>query len=279
MKSTLNVNGKILKLTSPQIVGILNVTPDSFFDGGQYEQMEAIIARAAAMLEAGADWLDVGGYSSRPNATPITVEEELHRVIPTIKAIQSTFPTSKISVDTFRAEVANKAVQAGAHMINDISGGTLDDKMFETVAALQVPYILMHMRGNPQTMQSQTTYENILVDILSYFRKKILKLEGLGVKDIIIDVGLGFAKTLTQNYFLLNHLEYFKRLNKPLLVGASRKSMIYKLLGITPSLALNGTTAVNTLALCKGANLLRVHDVKEAKEVVTIFEQLSTSSD
>ncbi|MTI31860.1 dihydropteroate synthase [Cytophagales bacterium RKSG123] len=253
-------------------MGILNVTPDSFFERSRYCTEKEILAQAERILNEGASLIDIGGYSSRPNAEDISPEEEIKRVIPAIEVILKHFPDAKISVDTFRASVARKTIEAGASMINDISGGNLDSQMFQTVSELKVPYVMMHMRGTPATMQSLTSYDNLLLELLDYFQKKIFELRKLGVNDIIIDPGFGFAKTLAQNYEILKKLDYFEVLEAPLLVGISRKSMIYKELEISPEESLNGTTVLNTLALSKGAAILRVHDVKQAVEAVKLFK-------
>lgn len=268
---TLNIRGRLVNLSTPVIMGILNVTPDSFYDGGKYNSDLAIVTQAEKMIEEGATFLDVGGYSSRPGAEEISVEEESKRVLTAIRTIVKKFPEVILSIDTFRSQVAYAAIQEGAAMVNDISGGEHDRAMFEMVANLQVPYILMHMRGNPETMNQFATYENLLKDITNYFHQKIHQLQAYGVKDIIIDPGFGFAKTTQQNFELLNVLEYFKIVNKPLLVGLSRKSTIWKTLATTADQALNGTTCLNTIALLKGANILRVHDVKEAMETVKLI--------
>ena len=271
-KSTLNIKGQIISLETPILMGILNITPDSFYDGGRWSgDISLAVDQAGKMIEDGATIIDVGGYSSRPNAKNISTEEELERVIPVIQAIVAKYPEAIISIDTFRAKVAASAVTAGASIINDISGGSLDEEMLNTVAALNVPYILMHMKGTPQNMQEHTHYENLILDILAYFRKKIKFLINAGCNDIIIDPGFGFSKNLEQNYYLLSHLDQFKILNLPILVGVSRKSMIYKKLGIKPEEALNGTTAINTLALKNGASILRVHDVREAKQIIGLL--------
>lgn len=252
-------------------MGILNVTPDSFYDGGRYTQEHSFLRQAEKMIAEGADFIDVGGYSTRPGATEISVKEELARVIPVINSIKKEFPSASISIDTFRASVAKAAVEEGAEMINDISAGELDTSMIDTVAGLQVPYVAMHMRGTPQTMSQLTIYENLLMEMLEYFHRKVYQLKTAGIKDIIIDPGFGFAKTVDQNFELLTHLERLHILEKPLLVGLSRKSMIWRTLKITSEASLNGTTALNTLALLKGASILRVHDVKEAKEVIHLM--------
>ena len=256
---------------SPRVMGILNTTPDSFFDGGRYVDEKTIIERADKMIADGADFIDVGGYSSRPGADDITPEDEIRRVVDCIRSIRNVYPNIPISIDTFRARVAEEALKAGANLINDISGGQLDPSMFNLVAEAQVPYILMHMRGTPQNMTSHVLYENLLRDILVFFEKKMSELHGLGVKDIVVDPGFGFAKTLEQNYELLKNLEYFKVLELPLLAGVSRKSFIYKKLGVSSTEALNGTTVLNTIALMNGARILRVHDVKEAVETVKLY--------
>lgn len=270
-RKTLNVGGKLIDLSIPLVMGILNNTPDSFYDGSKHHNLKNLCERAELMLAEGATFLDIGGYSTRPNAEDISEKEELKRVVPLIKEIVKRFPEANISIDTFRAEVAKAAVEEGAGMINDISGGRLDEKMFETVARLKVPYILMHSRGTPQTMAGLTDYENIIEEIMDYFQYRIRLLTEMGCKDIVLDLGFGFAKTLVQNYFLLRHLSTFKSLNYPILVGISRKSMIFKKLGITPAESLNGTTALNTMALMNGAAILRVHDVKQAKEVIHLI--------
>jgi dihydropteroate synthase len=275
---TLNINGRLLDLTIPKIMGVLNVTPDSFYDGGQFISEEAIIMQVDKMLSAGADFIDVGGYSSRPGAANISEDEEISRSVRAIEVIVSQFPKAIISVDTFRSGVAKAAVEAGASMINDISGGSLDESMFETVAKLQVPYILMHMRGTPQTMRDQTEYKALIKDVVTYFQEKIQQLKNLAVKDIIVDPGFGFAKTREQNFNMLLNLENFGILGRPIMVGLSRKSMIWKTLDIKPEEALNGTTALHMMALWKGADILRVHDVREAKEVIKLFTSIHDST-
>lgn len=276
--NTINCKGTLVDLSTPKIMGILNITPDSFYDGGFLKNEMEILGQAEKMLNEGASFLDIGGYSSRPGATDISVTEEINRVIPVIELVLKNFPETLISIDTFRSEVAQNAIESGAAIINDISAGMLDVAMLSTVAQQQVPYIMMHLRGTPQTMQNYTDYENVTLEVLHYFSKRIATARALGINDIIADPGFGFAKTLEQNFELLNHLELFKRLEVPLLVGLSRKSMIYKTLGITPKEALNGTTTLNTIALLKGANILRVHDVKEAVECVELFKKLGEVS-
>lgn len=272
---TINCNGKLIDLSTPKIMGILNLTPDSFFDGGIYQNEKSIIEKVDKMINEGATFIDVGAYSSRPNAIHISEEEELKRLIPTLKLLFKTFPELLISVDTFRSKVALASVENGSCMINDISAGEMDEKMFETVAKLQVPYILMHMKGTPQNMYKNPTYENIILEIMSYFSEKIYQLRKLGLNDLIIDVGFGFGKTLEHNYQLLQNLDYFKHLNIPILTGISRKSMLQKPLNITADEALNATTVANTIALLKGSSILRVHDVKEAVEAVKITSLLN----
>lgn len=271
---TINCNGSLIDLTAPKVMGILNVTPDSFYDGGFYKDASVILNQVEKMLEAEATFIDIGAYSSKPNAAKVSQEEELKRILPIIDLLLKQFPGIVISIDTFRAEVAKQCIEKGAALVNDISAGHLDDKMMETIASLHVPYIMMHMRGTPQTMQQQTNYEDILKEMLFYFSERIAKARALGIVDIIIDPGFGFAKTREQNFELLNSLEGFKITELPLLAGISRKSMIYKTLQTTSTEALNGTTALNMVALEKGANILRVHDVKEAVECVKLYNQL-----
>jgi len=277
VKKTLNVGGKIIDLSQPKVMGIINITPDSFFSGSRKQSESEILQQAEKMLNEGADFLDLGAYSSRPGGRDISFEEEENRLIPAVKLINTHFPEAVISVDTFRASIAEKAINSGAHIINDISGGSLDEKMFETVGKLQVPYILMHMKGTPQTMKNLNQYDDIIQEISFYFSQKINQLKAFGAKDIVLDLGFGFAKNIEQNYFLLNHLAEFRMFGFPVLAGLSRKSMIWKALAIQPEDALNGTSILNTIALQNGASILRVHDVKEAKECVKIFELLSSS--
>ncbi len=268
---TINLQGNLVDMSTCKIMGILNVTPDSFYDGGRYFSIENIEHQVEKMILEGADFIDVGGYSSRPGAKDISEKEEKKRVSKAIKVIKKSFPDVFISVDTFRSVVAEAALDEGACMINDISGGTLDNNMYNLVANRQLPYILMHMKGTPQTMKTQNNYDNMLIDLLSYFNIKIEKLKKMGVKDIIIDPGFGFAKNIRQNFLLLKNLAYFKALDRPVLVGVSRKSMIYKSLGVEPEQALNGTTVLNTFAIQNKASILRVHDVKEAVECVKLY--------
>jgi dihydropteroate synthase len=271
---TLLIAGKVIDLTIPKVMGILNVTPDSFYDGGRYTDENTFLLQAEKMIAEGADFIDVGGYSTRPGAIEISEKEELDRVIPVVKVLLKEFPSAIISVDTFRSAIAKAAIESGASLINDISAGELDAAMIETVAALQVPYVAMHMRGTPQTMTQFTIYENLLKEVLEYFHRKLYQLKTAGIKDVIIDPGFGFAKTVDQNFELINNLERLQILEKPLLVGLSRKSMIWRTLKTNSEAALNGTTTLNTLALLKGASILRVHDVKEAKEVIELMGQL-----
>ena len=272
INKTLLVKGKLIDLSEPKVMGILNITPDSFYDGGKFTEETKILKQAEKMLKEGATFIDIGGCSTRPGAKDISEEEEKKRVLRAIEAILINFPQIIISVDTFRSSIAKIAVEAGAAMVNDISGGSLDKKMPEVVASLQVPYILMHMQGTPQTMASLANYENLLKEMIDYFHQKINVFQALGVKDIIIDPGFGFAKTIDHNFELLRKLEYLRILEKPMLVGLSRKSTIWKSLAIKPEEALNGTTSLNTVALLKGASILRVHDVKEAVEVVKLIK-------
>ena len=256
-------------------MGILNITPDSFYDGGLYKDDSEILKQVENMLNEGATFIDVGAYSSRPNADHVSEDEELKRIIPIVDLVLKEFPETLLSIDTFRSTIAKQCIEAGACMINDISAGKLDAGMLQTIADLHVPYIMMHMRGTPQTMQQQTNYDNLVKDIIYYFSKRISAARDLGITDLIIDPGFGFAKTLEQNFELLNKLELFKMIEKPLLVGVSRKSMIYKTLETTATNALNGTSVLNTIALQKGASILRVHDVKEAMECVKLVESLN----
>ena len=274
-KYTFQIKGRVYSLDKPKVMGILNLTPDSFFEGSRVSLEEKMILQSAEkMIAEGADFLDLGGYSTRPGAEDISIDEEINRVVPAIGLIKKAFPEILISVDTFRSKVAKAAVESGADLVNDISAGSLDSQMLETIAALRVPYIAMHMKGSPQTMQHQTTYSDMVPDIIFYFSEKLEQCRKLGIKDVIIDPGFGFAKTREQNFQLLRDLKSFNLFGLPLLAGVSRKSMIYKTLQISASEALNGTTALNMFALLQGANILRVHDVKEAKETVTLFEQL-----
>lgn len=270
---SINCKGKLLSFSQPLVMGILNITPNSFFDGGQHNSMQNAVTQTKKMLDDGADIIDIGGYSSQRNADFVTEEMEIDRLIPVIEVMVKTFPDIIISVDTFRAAVAEKAIEHGAAIINDISGGTLDENMFDVVGKHQVPYILMHMRGTPQNMQQFVDYDDLVSDIIYYFSERLEKAYQAGIKDVIIDPGFGFSKTLAQNYELLSKLNMFQHLDVPILAGVSRKTMIYNLLSISPKEALNGTTVLNTLALTKGADILRVHDVKEAVECVKIVKK------
>ena len=269
-KKTLNLRGNVLDLTTPVVMGILNVNGDSFYAGSRIQSVDQAVERAETMRSEGALFLDIGGYSTRPGAADISAEEETNRVLPIIEAISKAIPEVWLSVDTFRASVARQAVEAGAVMVNDVSGGTLDPAMFETVARLGVPYILMHMRGTPQTMTQQVVYNDLMPDILFEIQEQLAKLRALGQKDVLIDPGFGFAKTPQQNFQVLNQLEAFHTFDAPVLVGLSRKSTIWRTLNIKPEAALNGTTVLNTIALTKGADLLRVHDVREAVEAIKL---------
>lgn len=278
-EKSINLNGRLLSLKSPVVMGILNVTPDSFYAGSRQADEAAVAQRIETILSEGGTIVDIGGYSSRPDAAEVTEEDEWQRIEPALKRMQKDYPDVPVSVDTFRAAIARRAVEEyGAAMINDISGGMLDPQMFGTVASLQVPYILMHMRGTPQTMQQQTDYDDLMEEIMLYFAQKVRMLRQFGVNDVILDPGFGFAKTLEQNYELMRSLaEFSLHFDTPLLVGISRKSMIYKLLNTTPENSLNGTTVLNTYALLNGADILRVHDVKAAAEAIEIVKQLMPS--
>jgi len=267
---TINCLGQLVDLEAPKVMGILNVTPDSFYDGGKYASHTDVLRHVEKMLSEGATFIDIGAFSSRPNAEMITIEEEMQRIIPVIRLILKEFPSALLSIDTFRSKVAAACIENGAAMINDIAAGNLDDKMFETIAKHKVPYIMMHMKGTPQTMQSLAQYDNIVKEMLFYFSEKIAKARSFGINDLIIDPGFGFAKTLEQNYEVLRKLELFKITGLPILAGVSRKSMVYKLLDSNAKDSLNATTVANTIALLKGAKILRVHDVKEAVEAVKL---------
>jgi len=270
----LNIKGDTLDLSSPKIMGVLNVTPDSFYDGGVYSNEKKILLQVEKMISDGADIIDIGGFSSKPGSKTISVKEEEKRVIPIIKLINNTFNKIIISVDTFRGEIAEKSLNEGASIINDISGGNLDKNIYQIANKYRVPYIMMHMKGVPANMQANPKYENINYEIIKDFSYKIDLAEKKGVCDIIIDPGFGFGKSIEHNYQILNNIKLYTVLKKPILVGISRKSMIYKLLKTDPSKALNGTTSLNTIALINGANILRVHDVKEAKEVIKLYSFL-----
>lgn len=270
MKS-INCKGTLIDFTTPKVMGILNITPDSFYDGSKLKTDAAILTQAETMLSEGATFLDIGGYSSRPGAADVPESEELQRVLPAIQLILNKFPDALISIDTFRSNVARESVDAGAALVNDISAGLLDENMIPTVAHLQVPYVMMHMRGTPQTMKTLTDYDDVTLDVLRYFSERIATALNAGINDIITDPGFGFAKTIPQNFELLGKLELFKNLDVPFLIGLSRKGMIHKTLNVSPAEALNGTTALNSIALLKGASILRVHDVKEAVEAVRLI--------
>lgn len=268
---TINCLGQLIDLTSPKVMGILNITPNSFYDGGQYVTEKSTLNQVEKMLVEGATFIDLGAYSSKPNAAFVSEEEEIERLLPVVKSVLKYFPDTLLSIDTFRSEVAKVSLDLGAAMINDIAAGNLDDNMFKTIAKYQVPYVMMHMKGTPQTMTSLTQYDNIVKEMLFYFSEKIATARSFGINDLVIDPGFGFAKTREQNYEVLHHLALFQNLELPILVGVSRKSMVYKVLETNAEEALNGTTVLNTIALTKGANILRVHDVKEAIECVKLF--------
>ena len=272
---TVNCNGIILDLSSPKVMGILNITTDSFYDGGRYGNEHEIKVQIKKMLDEGAAIIDLGAYSSRPGAAPLDAEEEYRRIVPIVKLLRDSFPDIILSIDTFRSKVAHGCLLHGAAIINDISAGNLDPEMLATVASYRVPYIMMHMKGTPATMGMQTDYDNLLTEILYYFSERIAAAREAGIQDIIIDPGFGFAKTLEQNYEVLQKMELFHHLGLPILTGVSRKSMIYKLLHTTPDNALNGTTALHMYALAKGSNLIRAHDVKEAMECISLYKAIN----
>jgi dihydropteroate synthase len=270
-KSLINLRGSLMDLSVPKVMGVLNVTPDSFYDGGRYFQKEAILQQLSQLISEGADIIDIGGYSSRPGAEHIPAEEELRRIMPVLEVIRRDYPELILSVDTFRSEIARKVVEEfSVDIINDISAGEMDKNMFETIARLNIPYVMMHMKGTPQDMKERAHYDDMMKEIMEYFSRKFDQLRQLGVKDIVIDPGFGFGKNIQHNFCLLNNLNQFKIFELPVLVGLSRKSMIYKTLNIEPDEALNGTTVLNTLALLNGADILRVHDVKQAREAITL---------
>ncbi|MGB5482703.1 MAG: dihydropteroate synthase [Eudoraea sp.] len=276
---TINCKGTLIDLKKPKVMGVLNITPDSFYDGGKYKDEVSILKQVEKLLDAGATFVDVGAYSSKPGATNISEEEELKRILPVVNLLITNFPDIYLSIDTFRSVVARRCLENGAAMINDISAGNMDDKMMQTISEFKVPYVMMHMKGNPQNMSQQSNYSNLLEEILYYFSEKVAAAKSYGINDIILDPGFGFAKNTFQNFSLLQHLNLFKTFELPILVGLSRKSMIYKTLGTNPDQALNGTTALNTYALTKGANILRVHDVKEAVECIELLEALKQTED
>ncbi|MBR2458354.1 MAG: dihydropteroate synthase [Bacteroidaceae bacterium] len=273
ISATINVGGRLVSLDEPQVMGILNVTPDSFFATSRCRSEEEIRQRVCMMRREGATMVDIGAYSSRPGAEEVSVEEELRRLLPAIGIVREEWPDAIISVDTFRAEVARQAVEAGADIINDISGGEMDKDMFRTVAELHVPYILMHMQGTPQDMQKAPHYDNLMCEVFRSLGERVEELHEMGVADVIVDPGFGFGKTMAQNYEMMVRLGEFRLLGCPILVGISRKSMVYRLLDTTPEESLNGTTALNTIALMNGASILRVHDVREAVEAIKIYRQ------
>jgi dihydropteroate synthase len=273
----INIKGKLLDLGVPKVMGVINITPDSFYSGSRVTDEKNIIRTAIKMTEEGADILDIGGYSSRPGAADISVEEEKNRVLKAVQIVSREIPDTIISIDTFRAEIAREAIGAGAHIINDISGGEADSNMFDIVEKMNVPYIMMHMQGNPRTMQKNPVYDDVVADILKWFGERIFRLQSTGVKDIIIDPGFGFGKTIDQSFEMLQRLEDFSVAGLPLLIGISRKSLIWKTLNITPDEALNGTSVLNAVALMKGADILRVHDVKEAVQAVRLINEIKKS--
>ncbi|MGB5941291.1 MAG: dihydropteroate synthase [Leeuwenhoekiella sp.] len=271
---TINCKGRLIDLTTPKVMGILNLTPDSFFDGGKYGDLDEALRQTEKMLKEGAAFIDLGAYSSRPGADHIPEGEELHRLLPVLVELVKRFPEALFSIDTFRASVAREAVSTGASLINDISGGKLDENMLPTIAELQVSYVMMHMKGTPQTMKDLAEYDDLLGEVIFYFSERVAAARALGINDVIVDPGFGFAKNIPQNFELLKNLDQLKIIDAPLLVGLSRKSTIYKTLGIEAADALNGTTVLNTVALQKGASILRVHDVKEAVEAVRLMESV-----
>ena len=278
-KNSINLNGRLLDLSQPVVMGIINVTPDSFFDGGKYKTEKKVVKRAEEILEQGGAVIDIGAVSTKPGSEGISTKDEIERLLPAVKAVKKEFPNAFISIDTYRSWVALKIIEeCGPCMVNDVSGGNFDDHMFDTIGKLGVPYVLMHMQGTPLKMQQNPEYSDIIRDISMFFTEQVKKLTKAGVKDVIIDPGFGFGKNLDHNYELLNRLDSFKVFQLPLMVGVSRKSMICKLLNIKPDDALNGTSVVNTLALMGGADILRVHDVSEAVEAVRILNMVRTTS-
>ncbi len=271
---TINCKGNLIDLSTPKVMGVMNLTPDSFYDGGKLTSKKEILLQANKMLKEGATFLDLGAYSSRPGAQFVSEKEEIHRLLPVIKILLDEFPETLLSIDTFRSNVANESIYAGASLINDISAGTLDDHMFKIIAQHQVPYVMMHMRGTPETMMQNTDYKDLTKEVIYYFSKRINKARSFGINDLIVDPGFGFSKTLDQNYELFNDLELFRHLNVPLLIGISRKSMIQKKIKTTAADSLNGTTALHAIAIQKGVSILRVHDVKEAFETINLLQNL-----
>ena len=275
MTQSINCKGELITFDKPKVMGIINITPDSFYKGSRLREMNDILKQVDKMMDQGADLIDIGGYSSRPGADDIPLQEELDRVIPVIRNVADKFPQVRISVDTFRSEVARQALDNGAAMINDISAGLLDNAMMDVVSKYQVPYVMMHMKGTPQTMKSLNQYDDLITEIIHYFSERIRRANELGINDLIIDPGFGFAKNIDQNFELLKRLSHLEHLELPLLIGVSRKSMVHKTLGIKPEEALNGTTALNMLALDRGASILRVHDVKEAVECCKLYDRIN----
>ena len=271
---TINCKGNLIDLSTPKVMGVINLTPDSFYDGGKLTSEKEILLQANKMLQEGATFLDLGAYSSRPGAQFVSEKEEIHRLLPVIKILLNEFPETLLSIDTFRSNVANESIYAGASLINDISAGTLDDHMFKIIAQHQVPYVMMHMRGTPETMMQNTDYRDLTKEVIYYFSERIAKARSFGINDLITDPGFGFSKTLDQNYDLFNDLELFRYLNAPLLIGISRKSMIQKKIKTTAADSLNGTTALHAIAIQKGVSILRVHDVKEAFETINLLQNL-----
>jgi dihydropteroate synthase len=274
-KQSLNIKGRLFDLSTPKVMGILNITPDSFYNKSRTATIDEALRKTEQFLTEGASFIDIGGYSSRPGAKDISPDEEVQRLVPVVESISKTFPEAILSIDTFRARVAQETILAGAHIVNDIASGDMDDEMLETVAKLQVPYIFMHMQGTPQTMQQAPIYNNVLLDVVDYFSQKVERLKSLKIHDVILDPGFGFGKTIAHNYELIKKMEDFQIFGLPILVGFSRKGMIYKPLEITAAEALNGTSVLNTIALQKGAKILRVHDVKEAVECVKLVNLLN----
>ena len=272
---TLNCKGRMLVLNAPIIMGIINTTPDSFYSESRAGGIDAVLQKAEQIINEGATIIDIGGQSTRPGSEQVSAAEENNRVIPAVEAVHKNFPETIISIDSFYAVVVKNAVDAGASIVNDVSAGTIDEGLVSTVASLKVPYVLMHMKGNPQTMQQNATYENVVLDVFDFLNKKLTQLHQAGINDIIVDPGFGFGKTMEQNFELLNSLDFFRQLSKPVLVGISRKATVYKTLGVTSKDALNGTTVLNTIALFKGASILRVHDVKEAKQTIQLVQALT----
>lgn len=271
---TINCRGHLLDFSTPKVMGVLNLTPDSFYDGGKFKNEKETLLQVEKNIQDGMDILDIGSYSSRPGADDISEAEELNRQSSVLQSITKEFPEVIISIDTFRSKVAKESLDLGAHIINDISAGKIDTGMLDLIAEYQAPYIMMHMRGTPQTMKQLTDYDNLVKDVMFYFSERITEARSKGINDLLIDPGFGFAKTIEQNFELLNHLKVFQHLELPILTGVSRKSMIYKTLNITSQKALNGTTALNMAALMNGSSILRVHDVLEAKQCVTLFQKL-----